>query len=330
LPSRGHWLENDLTLIDYDIAPRLDASDETPEAIGEVIEVQHRRHFVRTMSFAHYAEGWLYKKGDRSVLWKERFFVLRDKVLYYYKARGEIVPTGYVDLAKSSFEFRSSGEGSASDYGCYFDLITSVKTYRFKSSSAHETRQWARIFETIQQELLLNASLKKRFSPCPDAFLSTSGGKKQLFSSSSSSSSGASELSSDSDVRRTRNFSVDSAELDTFSHLRLNDAIGKIKSSPQLDQRPLRNAKHQQHIDVPGDKIGFLQKRGHVNKAFKDRLFALRDKILYYFKYCGKPTAQNDLLANSKYAFAGLINLECCLMHGDRQSLMFRILVPGR
>jgi hypothetical protein len=80
LPSRGHWLENDLSLSDYDIAPRLDGDDGSAESRGEVIELQNRQHFVRTISFAHYAEGWLCKKGDRSVVWKERFFVLRDKV----------------------------------------------------------------------------------------------------------------------------------------------------------------------------------------------------------------------------------------------------------
>jgi hypothetical protein len=163
--------------------------------------------------------------------------------LYYYKARGEIVPTGYIDLAKCGFDFCTSGDG---DYGCCFDIITNAKTYRFKGPSSHETRHWARIFDTIKRELLDNS--KSRIRTRDNETRGTFGS-----SSSSSESLVASEASSASDWEASRLRSLSSGtELDTFGHLRLKDAVGRIKNSPQLDQRPLIDAKQQCHIDIQG------------------------------------------------------------------------------
>jgi hypothetical protein len=351
-PSRGFWLENDRYLSDYDIplismTSRLRASSLWSSGT-EVIELQHRHHFVRTLSFAHYAEGWLEKKGDKSIMWKERFFVLRGRTLYYYKAREDHSPIGSIDL-NQGFQLKSpldqqfpSHHLSVSPiHSLSFHLETSQKTYRLRAPDVRETSHWLRILKSIRNELRQESGLGPAPSPAPsDPPEDIVPAPNDNWDTSSSSSSDADSDCSDVDRYIMPHVSLSTTYrpmdvLGTFGHLRLSDAVRRPVSSHSKRPTSLIAPPPQTNVDIQGDKIGFLYKKGNVNKAMKLRLFVLRDKILYYYRQTTntKITSTNRI-TNSNFQYAGMMNLEGCRIFGDRKrgkkAHLFRIVTPSR
>ena len=169
LPHRGHWMENDRQLSFYRVRQNdaintdkdgcqsvtFDPTRTLVTTNAEVIELQHRRHFVRTDAHRHYAEGYLLKKGDRSLVWKERFFILRNETLYYYKTRGDTVHKGMIDLSVG-FKLNRPDATVSDDLiltdRLQFCITTSEKTYRLKAADIVEVNHWFRILRRLQYE----------------------------------------------------------------------------------------------------------------------------------------------------------------------------------
>eukprot|EP01116_Phalansterium_solitarium_P016713 TRINITY_DN3948_c0_g1_i1.p2 TRINITY_DN3948_c0_g1~~TRINITY_DN3948_c0_g1_i1.p2 ORF type:complete len:488 (+),score=180.43 TRINITY_DN3948_c0_g1_i1:157-1620(+) len=55
-------------------------------------------------------EGWLTKVGGSVKTWKKRYFVLKDRTLYYYKTPKDVVFTGKLDLEPGSIVKEDSGK----------------------------------------------------------------------------------------------------------------------------------------------------------------------------------------------------------------------------
>jgi len=85
-------------------------------------------------------EGFLKKKGEKGLinLWRDRYFVLRNRKLYYYKSKEEEKLgsyTGYVTLNGSVVR-----ESEEIPNG--FVIITTIRTWQFKAAFHKEQQEW--------------------------------------------------------------------------------------------------------------------------------------------------------------------------------------------
>ena len=335
--SHGYWLENDKRFCDY--ALKFSQSPDTfMRTDCDVLELQVRDNFISTAGLSHYAEGSLLKKGHRSLLWKKRRFVLRNYILSFYNEKQE---TGSVDLAQP-FTCAIVHGAISEKIDIELHLKANEKVYRLTSEDLIELRNWIRILRSIHGRL---HSDPFRESP-------GDGGNSPIDTPE------ASDVSSDDEnqpfsfdgEKNINGFNMlpppplleygaggDSAMLSTFKHLRLSDALNRQSVVSIGDSScAVNNGKSliRQYADIQGDKIGFMYKKGGTNTSLKYRLFVLRDKILYYYKL-SKDTGSNQLsLNNTRYKYAGMINLEGCKIYMDRKSgrksHIFRIVTPSR
>eukprot|EP00158_Paraphelidium_tribonemae_P009460 Partr_v1_DN28873_c0_g1_i1_m33154 len=319
--THRYWLESDRSLADYKLRPS--HSPDTHFRDGDILELQCRTSFVQTGDLLHYAEGSLLKKGSRSLVWKSRLFVLRNYRLSFFKDRRE---TGHIDLTK---RFRVKlVQGPISDQiNIELHISTQEKVYRLTSDDIAELRHWIRILRSLQGRLhstMLSQSI-------PVEVVIDDQSSESSFDSFEQShqmpppSYGASDGLTSSDGRN-------GSFISTFKHMRLSDAMSRRKDKNATSTGAV-NEGDCPYADIQGDKIGFLYKKGQLNKSLKYRLFVLRDKILYYYKLACE--SSDDLqLSNTSYKYAGMINLEGSRIFSDnkegKKAFIFRIVTPAR
>lgn len=324
LPACGYWLDNEKSLASYALKP----SRSIDMADGDILELQHRRHFIRTLSNSHYMEGWLQKKGDKSIVWKRRFFILQQNTLHWHKSHKDGITLGHIDLSKP-FELTPPQNNDIR-----FSLVCKSKTYRLQAESRRDCDHWIRVLTQIYDET--NDIAVPRFALT--SLASDINNKSLLLDAAEDTwSSSTEDTFSDDDVADIPLSTTYRPSLSgAFSHMRLSDIVrrndfpkvGSIVAVPST----ISTANVSSHVDIQGDKIGYLYKKGNVNKSLQHRLFVLRDKILYYYRVASKK--QETSLANSNYEYAGMINLEGCRIFGDqkqgKKAWIFRIVTPSR
>jgi len=114
--------------------------------------------------FSPEKEGWLLKQGGSWKSWKRRWFVLNERVLYYFQHTAETSPKGIIPLegvkvrslpTKDGKEWVfeiSSDSGSETVKGCKTDSHGAVvqgnhKHYRMSATSREERDQWVQCIE---------------------------------------------------------------------------------------------------------------------------------------------------------------------------------------
>lgn len=309
-PARGHWLDNNKPILEYELSR------------DEELELQCFRHFIATIPHAdqHYAEGSLLKKGERSIVWKHRIFVLRNFQISWWKQKGDPKPIGTLDLS-AGFELVQRAENYC------FDLQTADKQYRLKAENMENFQYWIRILKSIEAELQSNETMI-----FDQSSIDSRRKQRDLCSFNSEISdpdySWPSDVT-DEDTESTHGTYLPSL-LETFGHLKLTDAMKKLKRSSLMCTEGSQSSLSESlpsscsnNIDISGDKIGYLYKKGNsrtTGHSLRYRLFILRDKLLSYYK----PTRE----------FLGLINLEGSRIYSDqksgKKSFIFRIVTPSR
>lgn len=423
LASRGYWLEGDRWMHDFNLKPCNRCPALSAGGSGghecDVIELQDRQRFVPNASrWLHYAEGWVQKKGDRSIVWRDRYFVLCNRQLSWYNksssslSTGTTQPLGTISLQPGQFSVtpvRNTAVASQQQAWYTFELILG-KSYRLRFPGHFEAQMWWRILcalrlpdlssystaggsggNSVNHQLSIrqftvpssNTSICSAFADdsdqsdagagasCkPGHFVVNNSNKKRDNSdrkaNQSDSNSSSGEVNSD-DIASSLTHAVSNRRplFETFCHLRLVDAVKKSRNPNYKDPSPLLVDGPATHIDVQGDKLGFLYKKGSYNRSLKYRLFVLRNKILYYYKMSSArgrngggggtsslPRTNSSAinvsgcsgsvggggfghsLQQSNYVFAGLINLEGCKMYTDRKrgkkSFIIRVVAPAK
>ena len=116
--------------------------------------------------FAPEKEGWLLKQGGSWKNWKRRWFVLSDRVLYYFQHTAENNPKGIIPLENvkvrlmedtdgKRFLFEVYSETAPTVKGCKTDSRGTVvegnhKTYRMAANSEDDRSHWV---QTIQDSI---------------------------------------------------------------------------------------------------------------------------------------------------------------------------------
>eukprot|EP00735_Rhodelphis_limneticus_P014986 TRINITY_DN9112_c0_g1::TRINITY_DN9112_c0_g1_i1::g.18218::m.18218 TRINITY_DN9112_c0_g1::TRINITY_DN9112_c0_g1_i1::g.18218 ORF type:complete len:180 (+),score=11.67,sp/Q9ST43/PH1_ARATH/41.23/3e-26,PH/PF00169.24/4.8e-23,PH_11/PF15413.1/5.1e-08,PH_3/PF14593.1/1.3e-08,PH_9/PF15410.1/0.00014,PH_8/PF15409.1/0.0023,PH_6/PF15406.1/0.015,PH_6/PF15406.1/1.9e+03 TRINITY_DN9112_c0_g1_i1:30-542(+) len=84
-------------------------------------------------------EGWLTKQGGIIRNWKERWFILTDSQLVYFKDKDAIQPQALINL-KQCTSIKGAEELLQKDYS--FQLQTPDRTYFFLASSEQDKTEW--------------------------------------------------------------------------------------------------------------------------------------------------------------------------------------------
>lgn len=97
--------------------------------------------------------GYLFKQGGHVKSWKRRYFVLRDRQLYYYKneegfERGELL--GCISLTgfDAANQTELKGEGKKQHV---FEIHTPKRYYHFCADSKREMFEWLDFFQNIMK-----------------------------------------------------------------------------------------------------------------------------------------------------------------------------------
>eukprot|EP00164_Ancoracysta_twista_P005891 GFYU01008105.1.p1 GENE.GFYU01008105.1~~GFYU01008105.1.p1 ORF type:complete len:130 (-),score=30.00 GFYU01008105.1:357-746(-) len=84
--------------------------------------------------------GMLWKKGDMSKRWRERWFVLQDDKLWYYQSQTHAKAVGHIPLALCVV--RESKDRC--DFGHLFEVVTNQKVYELVASQYSDMTMWMR------------------------------------------------------------------------------------------------------------------------------------------------------------------------------------------
>ena len=89
-------------------------------------------------------EGWLWKRGRINTNWKNRFCVLRDGALAYFKERGDRKPAGCVRVADSVVLSSEAGASAASSHRVRwcFSVWTAERTFYFGGPDKEAVVEW--------------------------------------------------------------------------------------------------------------------------------------------------------------------------------------------
>lgn len=66
--------------------------------------------------------GYLTKQGGSIKTWKRRYFILKDKTIYYYKTPKDIVFTGKIELESTSLVKDEQTQKKKSKYDFYSNI----------------------------------------------------------------------------------------------------------------------------------------------------------------------------------------------------------------
>ncbi|KAI3653764.1 hypothetical protein MP228_001711 [Amoeboaphelidium protococcarum] len=269
-----------------------------------------------------YYEGYLMKKGFKSLQWKRRYVILREHRLSYYASQHDQAPLGTIDLSQDGVAFKFYAQQSPS-----FQIRTSEKCYKFKAYSQSEFDQWRQTLESIQTDtswLMIGACTEfKVVRDCNSDTLpmdmADCDHERDLFNY----------------IKDQNNYN-DSISDAAFDHLDLDIALSSIDQRSR--QLSCLNSPDQNFDKIHGDFVGLLYKKGHGNSLMSARLCIINHQIMWYFKPRPDSESGGNYLKNANYCLAGWINLHGSQVYGElRQhaeynvkSCILRIKTAGR
>jgi len=83
-------------------------------------------------------DGWLTKQGGSIKTWKKRYFVLKDKTLYYYKTQKDSQITGKIDLEPTSLVKEEQGKKKPN----LFSITTAKRIFFMFADKPEEVKGW--------------------------------------------------------------------------------------------------------------------------------------------------------------------------------------------
>lgn len=96
--------------------------------------------------------GYLHKKGERRRAWQKRFFVLRPRMLGYYKDSKEYKLLRQIPLS----DIRTCAMVEIKKHDYVFGIVTKERTFYVQASSNHERDEWVQeINAAIKQAALI-------------------------------------------------------------------------------------------------------------------------------------------------------------------------------
>eukprot|EP00696_Hemimastix_kukwesjijk_P010840 gnl/Hemi2/23644_TR7934_c0_g1_i1.p1 gnl/Hemi2/23644_TR7934_c0_g1~~gnl/Hemi2/23644_TR7934_c0_g1_i1.p1 ORF type:complete len:207 (-),score=66.91 gnl/Hemi2/23644_TR7934_c0_g1_i1:40-660(-) len=101
--------------------------------------------------------GYLLKLGHVRKSWKQRWFVLRDDKLFYFRTRESPSPLNCIDLQDTSV--RKSANREKSQFS--FEIVTKKRAYTLVAGNADEMTRWMRAL-SIQTSLVVENALMAR------------------------------------------------------------------------------------------------------------------------------------------------------------------------
>ncbi|KAI3653230.1 hypothetical protein MP228_002655 [Amoeboaphelidium protococcarum] len=269
-----------------------------------------------------YYEGYLMKKGFKSLQWKRRYVILREHRLSYYASQHDQAPLGTIDLSQDGVAFKFKAQKFPS-----FQIRTSEKCYKFKAYSQSEFDQWRQTLESIQtgtSQLMIGACTEfKDVGDCNSDILPMEMAhcdhERDLFN-----------------YIKDKNNDNDSINDAAFDHLDLDIALSSIDKRSR--QYSCLNSPDQNFDKIYGDYVGLLYKKGHGNNLMSARLCVINHQIMWYFKPRPDGESGGNYLKNVNYCLAGWINLHGSQVYGElRQhaeynvkSCILRIKTAGR
>ncbi|KAI3640090.1 hypothetical protein MIR68_000968 [Amoeboaphelidium protococcarum] len=261
-----------------------------------------------------YYEGFLMKKGFKSLQWKKRYVILREHRLSYYGSQHDYyAPLGTIDLSQDGVAVNFKSYQSLSFY-----IRTSEKCYKFKAYSVFEFEQWRQTLESIKagtSQLVIDACTDFKDSgdvgDCSSDTLPMDMAdcvhERDLFNYTS-------DQNNDND-------SINDA---AFDHLDLDIALGSIDQRSR--QYSCLNSPDQNFNKIYGDFVGLLYKKGHGNSLMSTRLCVINHQVMWYFKPRPDGDSGGNYLKNANYCLAGWINLHGSQVYGElRQHAEFNV-----
>jgi len=95
-------------------------------------------------------DGYLTKQGGSIKTWRKRYFVLKGRVLYYYKTPKDLQFTGRIDVEPASLIKDESEKGKKKNKPGLFSITTAKRIFFMHPDKPEETKLWV---EAIQRSI---------------------------------------------------------------------------------------------------------------------------------------------------------------------------------
>jgi len=148
-------------------------------------------------------DGWMTKQGGSVKSWNKRYFVLKDKALYYFKGTKDTSFTGKIDLESTS-SVKADPEVKKSPH--VFQISTSQRVFFMYADRSDEMKSWV---DSIQRAIDKIGGGGRGDSDAPQRDSSKPANTSQVVSSTSSGASSTSP--SNTQVSKPVNSSTSSA-----------------------------------------------------------------------------------------------------------------------
>lgn len=244
----------------------------------------------------NYKQGWLAKTGSNNRGWRERYFILSDGKLSYYKSEKEDTALGYIDL-KECFEVtRTNGRK-----GFGLDLQVPGRVYNLSLKSEEEQDDWITAIN-----LSLDTARKLYGDPSPVG--NDSLGSKKRFS-------GGSLLGR----RKPRSDSISSIEQDMDS----------ISSTQSHYKDPVLNSLLEAEVDALRSKTSQLEhdlesaqtQRHQLQQRLDEKKVDYEDKLKHYGEEITILKNQVDSLEKTKSQLEA-VNDSLCVQVQEKDELI--------
>lgn len=94
--------------------------------------------------------GYLMKQGEKVKAWKQRYFVLRNRRLYYYKSAEDFTSGDLLGcISLSGLRSVSLSDAQDPKHPHALEIQTAQRTYLLSAASHAEAAEWVRILQNI-------------------------------------------------------------------------------------------------------------------------------------------------------------------------------------